>query len=157
MDLAANLAVTPAPSPDTGPTPDPVDYPLRAKALRFILINELMHHPERRIADLVATVGRYGYTLTGRASKVISDALRWEIRRGRVQRLGRGRYRYTGTPRSTARRIQLLANASHRWIVARTRNEPLPPTPPACPHRYPWAYLNAHLPPWYDLQWLWTR
>ena len=42
-----------------------------------------------------------GYRIKGRASKAVSDALRWEAAHGRVVRLGRGRYDTGRIPRST--------------------------------------------------------
>lgn len=41
-----------------------------------------------------------------RPSKVISDALRWEIEWGRVRRVGRGKYEFGGAPPTTLRRIR---------------------------------------------------
>jgi hypothetical protein len=46
------------------------------------------------------------------------DALRWEVRRGRVVRLGRGLYRYCRAPASTARRIRLFAARCHHHPTA---------------------------------------
>lgn len=53
-----------------------------------------------------------------RASKVISDALRWEIGWGRVGRAGRGRYRFVGAPRTTMRRIRVQADAIRAILAA---------------------------------------
>jgi hypothetical protein len=47
----------------------------------------------------------HGFCVRGRASKAVSDALRWEIGRGRVRRLGRGVYGPGYIPRSTEYRI----------------------------------------------------
>ena len=65
------------------------------------------------MAELVARCeGQEGITFRGRASKVISDALRWEMGWNRVRRLSRGVYCYVGAPRSTEhwirRRVQAL-------------------------------------------------
>lgn len=54
------------------------------------------------IPKLVTVVEASGFRITGRASKTLSDALRWELRRGRVTRVGRGRYSAGSMPRSTA-------------------------------------------------------
>nr|WP_234781395.1 hypothetical protein [Mycobacterium tuberculosis] len=50
-------------------------------------------------------MGWHGFGVRGRASKVVSEALRWEIGRDRVYRLGRGRYGPGYIPRSTEYRI----------------------------------------------------
>lgn len=43
-----------------------------------------------------------GLTVAGRSSKTISDALRWEVGRGRVIEVGRATYRRGTIARSTA-------------------------------------------------------
>lgn len=63
-----------------------------------------------------------GCTVSGRRSKVISDALRWEVRRGRVIRVGRGRYVATRFPRQT------LA-----WMRSRIEKEMARPRRPVRP------------------------
>ncbi len=130
--------------------------PLRGRALRFVLVDELMRHGgEMRVAELVAAlVHRHGFDLGGRASKVISDALRWETRRGRVVRLGRGRYRFSHTARSTARRIGILATRSRAWVVAIMRRpNPQVALVPAHPVTVIGG-LGPSRPPWADLAWL---
>ena len=114
--------VTPGGQPDTETSIDNIDdRVLRGRALRFVLVNELMGQTSKTVAELVTATRRYGFRLGGRASKVISDALRWEVRRGRVLRLSRGVYCYHRAPPSTARRIRLLAKRSLAWVVATTR------------------------------------
>ncbi|MDH4363084.1 MAG: hypothetical protein OEY70_03205 [Acidimicrobiia bacterium] len=125
--------------------------PLRGRALRFILVDELMRRPEMTVAELVtALVHRTGFDLGGRASKIISDALRWETRRGRVVRIGRGRYRFSHAARSTTRRIGTLATRSRAWVVAIMRR-PLDVTTPLVGVSTP---SGAGRPPWADLRWL---
>ncbi len=131
--------------------------PLRGRGLRFVLVDYMMKRPEATVAELVAAVANAGFEIAGRPSKVISDALRWEVRRGRVIRLGRGRYRYNTAPPSTARRIRLLAVQSHAWIAAVMRNQ-TPPNTPRDPRAEPWR--QASLPmfaPWRMTGWLWSR
>lgn len=82
---------------------------LRGRALRCVLVSELMNREEMTVADMVSLLDRLGFALDGRISKAVSDALRWEIGRGRVARIGRGRYRYLGAPPTTAWRIRRLA------------------------------------------------
>lgn len=125
--------------------------PLRGRALRFVLVDELMRHQEMTVAQLVtALVHRAGFDLGGRASKIISDALRWETRRGRVTRVGRGRYRFSHAARSTTRRIGILATRSRAWVVAiMRRSTPMPP-----PLAGVTALPGTGQPPWADLRWL---
>ena len=52
----------------------------------------------------------------GRAGKTISDAIRWEVRRGRAVRLERGRYAVGRLARSTKHRMQ------RRLQACRTRS-----------------------------------
>ncbi len=107
------------------------------------------------VAEMVdVLVVRHGFDLGGRASKIISDALRWETRRGRVVRLGRGRYRFARAARSTTRRIKVLAARSRDWVVAIMRRPaPADPSlggqivPPDTPP-------GVSKPPWADLGWL---
>ena len=39
------------------------------------------------LPEVVAGVEALGWSVPGRASKTVSDALRWEVRKGRVERL----------------------------------------------------------------------
>jgi hypothetical protein len=61
-----------------------------------------------------------GFDIRGRASKVVSDALRREIDRGRVLRLKRGRYGPGEMPRATEYRIhqRVLALRSEAAVIA---------------------------------------
>lgn len=68
------------------------------------------------VGELVEAVERCGFRLAGRPSKEISDALRTEVARGRVVRVGRGRYRAGSIPGSTRRRIRKVAR--HRIALA---------------------------------------
>jgi len=53
------------------------------------------------VPEIVAEVEAFGLSIPGRASKTVSDALRSEVRKGRVVRLERSRYRTGSMPRST--------------------------------------------------------
>jgi hypothetical protein len=70
------------------------EYALWGRGLRMILVDELRRRADMTVAELVTVIHGHGFSLGGRASKVISDALRWEVAAGRVQRLSRGVYRY---------------------------------------------------------------
>src|SRR3546814_16792653 len=52
------------------------------------------------VPELLEALNRLGLTAAGRPAKTISDALRWEVRKGRVVQLARGRYRTGRIPRS---------------------------------------------------------
>jgi hypothetical protein len=72
------------------------------------------------IADLVARIEAKGFAVEGRASKTVSDALRWEVRRGRVVNTGRGRYARGSMPRSTEWWIRTHVAERRRSVVAPT-------------------------------------
>lgn len=129
--------------------------PLRGRALRFVLVDELMGREEMTVAEMVAALAhRHGFDLGGRASKVISDALRWETRRGRVVRVGRGRYRFSHAARSTTRRIGILAARSRAWVVAIMRRHVTSVARILGSLAAPAAVAPPPMPPWVDLRWL---
>ena len=47
--------------------------PLAGRALRFVLVAELMKRPDMTVAEMTAVVHRHGHQISGRASKVVSD------------------------------------------------------------------------------------
>ena len=71
---------------------EPVE--LRGLDLRSLLVLPLVRHGRpMEVADLERAVAAAGFRAgSGRPSKEISDALRWEVARGRAVRVGRGRY-----------------------------------------------------------------
>ena len=93
------------------------------------------------VRDLVATVDAAGCTVAGRPSKVISDALRWEIARGRVIRLGRGAYRACQPiPRTTLRRMKARVAEALTQPPAPVRVQPLREWRPLVSPDGPWRY-----------------
>jgi hypothetical protein len=78
---------------------------LQGIELRYVLTMHLSVHGRATIAELIEALGWHGFRVRGRASKAVSDALRWEMGRGRVHRLGRGVYGPGYIPRSTEYRI----------------------------------------------------
>jgi len=58
-------------------------------------------HRTMTVAELVTAMTAVGAPMQTRPSKAVSDALRWEVHRGRAVRLTRGRYRTGHIPRST--------------------------------------------------------
>jgi hypothetical protein len=78
---------------------------LRGIELRYVLTMQLARQGRANVAELVQALTRYGFEFAGRPSKSVSDALRWEMRHGRVRRHGRGWYGPGAMPRSTEYRI----------------------------------------------------
>nr|WP_325096700.1 hypothetical protein [Mycolicibacterium vinylchloridicum] len=52
--------------------------------LRYVLTRYLQLNGPTTVADLVVALDDWGFTVAGRPSKAISDALRWERGRDRV-------------------------------------------------------------------------
>lgn len=86
-------------------TPAPPALVLRGTMLRYVLIRLIQMSGPATIPELVAGLRHWGFTVEGRPSKTVSDALRWERRRGRVGRRGRGLYAAGYIPRSSEHRI----------------------------------------------------
>lgn len=93
-----------APAPPSSPT-DP-ERVIRGLELRYLLTTLLIESERPTPLDeLVERIRAEGFLLAGRPGKVVSDALRWDVRRGRVVRLDRGVYRVGTVPRQTKSRI----------------------------------------------------
>lgn len=91
----------------------------QGRELRALLVLQLLAaEGSLSVGDLVAGVERAGFTFVGRPGKVVSDALRWEVRRGRVAKTGRGRYRSGYVAKSSRhglrRRVERLHQARRR-------------------------------------------
>lgn len=81
------------------------------RPLRYLLTTFLLEAgSELSVRELAAMCERQGVVFDGRASKVISDALRWEIGWGRVRRVRRGVYAGCGAD---------IARSTRRWIASR--------------------------------------
>jgi hypothetical protein len=78
---------------------------LLGTALRYVLTHHLALHGPATVRELEEMLAWYGFKTNGRASKAISDALRWEMGRGRVFRRRRGLYVAFEMPRGTEHRI----------------------------------------------------
>ena len=87
--------------PVTGP-----GRPLRALELRHMLTWLIHRHGGLTIRQMLELLASDGFSVLGRPSKTVSDALRWEVARGRVVRQRRGRYGPGRIPRTTAQRIR---------------------------------------------------
>jgi hypothetical protein len=103
--------------------------PLRALELRHLLTWLIHRDGALTVRAMIALLEHDGFSLLGRPSKAISDALRWEVARGRVRRVGRGRYAAGQIPRATAYRIRrrveriYAGEATSYWAI-------LPAEPP---------------------------
>jgi len=80
------------------------------------------------IPEIVAELEAFGLPIPGRSSKTISDALRWEVRKGRVVRLERSRYQTGSMPRSTEWwiRTQVVAYRDLSLRYRQQRRDPAP-------------------------------
>jgi hypothetical protein len=78
---------------------------LRGIELRYVLTWHLALHGRASIAELVEVLAFHGFDVDDPAGKSISDALRWERRRGRVCHLAWGVYGPGCLPRGTEHRI----------------------------------------------------
>jgi hypothetical protein len=87
--------------------------------LRYALSMYLLQHGPTTVDELIKALEWQGFEIRGRASKQVSDALRWERRRGRVRRLARGLYGPGFVPRGTEHRIYT------RVMALRTAAKPL--------------------------------
>ena len=97
----------------TEPLPLDRTDPLWGRDLRHAVLAVLARAPAMTIADLLAVFERAGFTVAGAdPHKVLSDALRYEARRGRVRRITRGRYAIGSVAKTTAWRMRM------RWDLA---------------------------------------
>lgn len=105
--------------------------PLRALELRHLLTWHIHQHESLTVRQLIDLLEADGFSTLGRASKVVSDALRWEVARGRVRRVGRGRYAAGRIPRATAYRIRrrvqrIYAGEATSWWAIMPEDPPTP-------------------------------
>jgi hypothetical protein len=100
---------------------------LRGIELRYVLAFHLANQGPATVAEMIGALDHQGFWVRGRPSKVVSDALRWEIEHGRVHRLGRGRYGSAYIPRSTEYRIHQRVLALRTAVVAERRAQSMPP------------------------------
>jgi hypothetical protein len=84
---------------------------VRGIELRYLLTTYLFDHRQATVDELVEALTYQGFRVSGRASKSVSDALRWEMAHGRVIRLRRGRYGPAWMPRATEHRIDQRVKA----------------------------------------------
>lgn len=89
-------------------------HPLQGRDLRYLLtlVIHQSDHP-LTVAELVSILENRGHVIAGRPSKIVSDALRWEISRSRVIRVGRSTYARGHLPRSTASFLRRRVRERH--------------------------------------------
>ena len=98
-----------------------IDGRIKGLDLRYALIVCLVEAGRvLTTRELVASLHAAGFAIDGRASKTVSDALRWEVRRGRVVRRGRGLYARGVVSRQTVWRMTQRVRALRAQVVART-------------------------------------
>jgi hypothetical protein len=78
---------------------------LRGIELRYLLTWHLFLHGAATVPELIRALAHHNFGVSARASKSVSDALRWEMRYGRVGRVARGRYASGWMPRGPEYRI----------------------------------------------------
>lgn len=78
---------------------------LRGTDLRYTLTRLLQICGPLTVTELCAELENWGFAVEGRPTKVVSDALRWEMRRDRVRKRGHGLYGAGCAPGGTAYRI----------------------------------------------------
>jgi hypothetical protein len=84
--------------------------------LRHLLTTYLFDHGPATVEELLDALTYQGFKVSGRSSKVVSDALRWEIAHGRVIRPTRGRYR-PARMRATEYRIDQRVKALRAQVA----------------------------------------
>ena len=107
---------------------------VRGIDLRYLLTAYLFDHGPATVHELVDALTYHGFRPAGRASKSVSEALRWEIFQGRAVRLRRGRYRPGAMPREIEHRIYIRVRALHDEVAEMSRrggHEHRPPGQPA--------------------------
>jgi hypothetical protein len=89
------------------------------RRLRYLLTIVLRdRRKEMSIEELVEVAAAHGLQVQGRPSKIVSDALRWEVRKGRIVRLRRGLYGPGAMPRSTDWWIRACLEEHERAVAA---------------------------------------
>jgi hypothetical protein len=90
---------------------------VRGTDLRYLLTAYLFDHGPATVDELVDALTYHGFRIRGRGSKSVSDALRWEMARGRAIRFRRGRYRPGCMPMATEHRIFRRVRALHDEVA----------------------------------------
>jgi len=89
----------------------PTKLLIRGTELRYVIVDHLFRHGPKTILEIIDELDSHGFEVRGSAGKTISDALRWEVGRGRLRRLRRGYFGSAALPRTTEQRIHRRALA----------------------------------------------
>lgn len=121
---------------------------LRGIELRYALTVYMQLHGPASVPTLLDALDHWGFGVAGRPSKAVSDALRWEMGRGRVARIGRGRYRAVGwVPRGTEhrmnQRVLALREKARNLSLGAGQQLVCPPAPSRPSGRSRMAAINA--------------
>jgi hypothetical protein len=87
--------------------------------LRYLLTAYLVDHGPATVDELIDALAYHGFHPSGRPSKAVSDALRWEVAHGRAVRLRRGHYRPGSMSRAVQHRIVRRVRALHDEVGSR--------------------------------------
>ena len=68
------------------------------------------------VDELLGRCEAEGIVFAARASKLISDALRWEVRAGRISRVRRGVYQAESVPRTTLQWMRHRNRQTREWL-----------------------------------------
>lgn len=91
----------------TAAAPGPPARPVTGIVLRYALVVALHDHGRPlTVRQLCAILDRQRLAPSGRAGKAVSDALRWEVDRGRVRRTARATYAIGQVARQTIWRMR---------------------------------------------------
>lgn len=117
-------SVDEAPFPD----PPPAAKPLDGVGLRSVALTILRRHGPQRLRDLHAIIHLYGYRIhSARPVQRLGDAMSYELRQGRVERLERGVYGAIDPHPGPARYTPPQAELGTRLPWDRPVTDPRPP------------------------------
>lgn len=112
------------------------------------------------IDEILARLHARGVRVAGDQRKALSDAMRYQARKGRVRRAGRGSYVLVGLPRTsewrTMRRLRLRSWPWAVWEIADTRpslDVPLPQGASGGEAGDATVALDRYLPPVLSEEW----
>lgn len=107
---------------------------VRGTDLRYLVTAYLFDCGPATVDELMEALTYHGFRPAGRASKAVSEALRWEMFQGRAVRVRRGQYRPGTMPQAARDRIYKRVRALHDDVAElslRSRRLRTPPIPPA--------------------------
>lgn len=135
-------------SVDEAPFPEaqPAARPIEGIDLRSVALTILRRHGPQRLRDLHGLIHLYGYRIGGvRPVQRLGDAMAYELRQGRAERLERGVYAARDVDRGPARYVPPAADLGEALPWDR------PATDPGPPHLDPDVAADPEL--WSGAQW----